>query len=179
VLAALVLREQVGPRRWAGVLVGMVGALIIIRPGGEIFSLASLLPLGAAFLYASYSIATRMLNADESPMTTLVYSAALGSVVASILAPFHWTTPTLTDAAMMLSMGIFGGVGHYVLIVAFTYASASALAPFNYTSLIWATLLGFVVFGDLPDQWTLFGASLIVAAGVYVWWRERVRRGEQ
>lgn len=176
-LAALVLREQVGPRRWLGVAAGLLGALIIIRPGAEVFSLASLLPLGAAFCYAAYSVSTRLLNADESTYTTFIYTAAIGAIVASLIVPFYWTTPTLEDALIMLFFGIFGGLGHLALITGLQYASASALAPFNYSSLIWATALGFLAFGELPDQWTIIGALVIVSAGLYVWRRERIRKG--
>ncbi|MEM1315457.1 MAG: DMT family transporter [Pseudomonadota bacterium] len=176
-LAFLVLREPVGPRRWAGVAVGFCGAMIIIRPGGEVFTWVSVLPMIAACCYASYAIATRFVGDSESPWTSFVYTALFGTAAASVAAPFVWTTPTGIDAGIMATFGILGGIGHFCLILALQRASASVLAPFTYVGLVFGTFWGFAAFGELPDRWTVVGASVIVTAGLYVWWRERVRRG--
>ncbi len=174
-LAALVLRETVGPRRWTAVLIGFVGALVIVRPGGGAFGWEALLPLGAATCYACYAIATRYVGRDESPWTAFVYSAMFGAVVSSMIVPRVWTTPPPADAALMLALGAIGALGHFFVISAFRIAAAAVLAPFSYFGLVFATAYGFVLFGDLPDVWTLAGALIIVGSGLYVWRRERAR----
>ncbi len=174
-LAALLLREPVGPRRWAGVAAGFLGALIIVRPGADVFQPAALLPMLGALFFAGYSIATRFLGRDESYWTTFLYTAALGALIASAFVPLVWVTPTWADAGLMLLMGAIGSVGQFLLIVAFNTAAASAIAPFTYAGLIFATLWGYLFFGDAPDGWTATGAAVIVGSGVYVWRRERVR----
>ncbi|PIY73333.1 MAG: hypothetical protein COY86_07055 [Rhodobacterales bacterium CG_4_10_14_0_8_um_filter_70_9] len=175
-LAALVLREPVGPRRWAGVMIGFLGALIIVRPGADVFQPAALLPMLGALFFAGYSIATRFLGRDESYWTTFLYTAALGALIASAFVPLVWVTPTWGDAALMLAMGAIGSAGQFLLIVAFNTAPASAIAPFTYAGLIFATLWGYLFFGDAPDGWTATGAAVIVGSGVYVWRRERMRK---
>lgn len=174
-LAALALREPVGPRRWTAVLIGFVGALVIIRPGSAVFGLAALLPLGAAGFYACYAIATRYVGRDESPWTAFIYSALFGSIVASAIVPFVWTTPSWPDAGLMLLLGALGATGHFLIILAFRATAASVLAPFSYFGLIFATVWGFTLFGALPDLWTIAGALIIVGSGLYVWRRERLR----
>jgi len=175
-LAALILREPVWPRRWAGVMVGFLGALIIVRPGADVFQPAALLPMLGALFFAGYSIATRFLGRDESYWTTFLYTAALGALIASAFVPLVWVTPTWGDAALMLAMGAIGSAGQFLLIVAFNTAPASAIAPFTYAGLIFATLWGYLFFGDAPDGWTATGAAVIVGSGVYVWRRERMRK---
>lgn len=176
-LAFLVLKERIGPRRWAGVAVGFVGALIIIRPGSDVFSVASLLPMVAAFCFASFSIVTRFLGDKENPWTSFLYSALVGTAAASVMVPFVWTTPSTFDAGVMATFGLLGGAGQFLLILALRHASASAIAPFSYMGLVFAVFWGLTIFDEFPDAWTLTGATLIVSAGLYVWWRERVRRG--
>lgn len=175
-LAAPVLGEMVGIRRWVGVGVGLVGALIIIRPGLEVFQPAGLLPLGAAVCLALYQITTRMLSANDRIWTTMLYTAGVGTLIATLAVPFFWTAPTPVQAGLMGLMGVIAGAGHLSLVYGFGQAQASALAPFNYTSLIWATLFGYLFFAELPDAATVAGAALVVAAGIYVWQRERARK---
>jgi drug/metabolite transporter (DMT)-like permease len=175
-LAALVLGEAVGIRRWSGVCIGLIGALIIVRPGLGVFQPASLLPLGAAVCMASYQVATRMLSTADSIWTTLLYTAGVGTLIASAAVPFFWTPPSLTEAMLMAVIGVIAGFGHLSLVYGLSQAPASMLAPFNYTALVWATLFGFVFFAELPDPMTLAGAAIIVGAGLYVWHRERVRK---
>jgi drug/metabolite transporter (DMT)-like permease len=174
-LAALLLGEKVGPRRWAGVAVGFLGAMLIVRPGLATFQPAALWAMAGALCFAGYSIATRFLGRDESAWTTFLYTGALGTLAASCVAPFFWVTPTPRDAVLMAAMGVIGGAGQFLVILAFTAAKASAIAPFTYAGLLWATLWGLVVFGDAPDLWTIAGAALIVGSGLYVWRRERLR----
>jgi drug/metabolite transporter (DMT)-like permease len=172
ILSVLILKEIVGPRRWFGVLAGLFGALVIIRPGTDIFAPAALLPLAAATCFAGYSIATRFLGSDESPFTSLIYTTLLGTIVASIAVPFVWTTPDVRDAAVMATFGAIGMVGQFLLILALRHAPASLIAPFAYCSLAYNTLWGFLFFGEIPDRWTVLGGCIIVGAGLYVWHRE-------
>ncbi len=176
VLAALVLREDVGPRRWAGVVAGLVGALIILRPGVGVFQPAALLCVGAAFFLACFQVATRAMSASDSIWTSMFYTTLVGSLAASAAMPFLWETPELALLPYLLAIGAIGMVGHLCLVWALTQAPASALAPFNYSQLIWSILIGYLVFQEFPDALTLVGAGVIVCAGLYVWHRERVRK---
>jgi len=171
-LSVLLLREKVGPRRWFGVLVGFAGLIIILKPGFG-FQWASLFGLASALIYAIYQIMTRSLSRSEHTMTTFFYTASVGAVAMAAVAPFFWQTPTLVDAILICVPGIFGGTGHLLLIMAFARSEASLLAPYFYTAILWATILGWAIFDEVPDVFTFVGAGLIVTAGLYVWHRER------
>lgn len=175
-LSAPFLGERVGVRRWISVVVGFIGALVVIRPGTGMMQMAALLPAGAAVAFAFYQIATRLLARTDTPMTTLLYTALLGALALSATVPFVWVTPTWIDLLMMIASGLLGGVGHFLLIKAFTAAPAATVSPFSYTTLIWSVTYGFVIFGDLPDAWTWTGAAIIVGSGLYILRREQ-RRG--
>ena len=175
-LAAFVLAEKVGPYRWLGVVFGLLGALIILRPGFSGLGLSVLLPLGGAFFFASYSVATRFLGSADHVWTTFIYTGLAGAIGASIAVPFFWSTPALSDLPVLAFMGVLGGVGQLSLIFAFGYAAASLLAPFLYASMIWAALLGLLVFNEIPDFWTIIGGTMIVSAGLYVRHREQLRK---
>lgn len=174
VLAAVILAEKVGPRRWIGVAFGLCGALIIIRPGLDVFQPAALLALGAALSMAGFQIITRMIGMTDRMGTTMLYSALVGLLGSSALLPWFWETPTLADAALMATFGWLGYFGHLVLVYALSQAPASALAPYNYAGFLWALLIGLMVFSELPDMLTLVGAGVILGSGIYVWHRERV-----
>jgi len=175
-LSLPLLGEAVGIRRWAGVAAGFLGALIIIRPGTEAMQLAALLPLGAATTFALYQIATRTLSHTDATLNTLLYTPLLGAAVLSAVAPFVWVMPDAEGWFLMVLTGLFGGLGHFTMIRAFTWAPAASVSPFGYSALIWATLFGLVLFGDFPDTWTIAGALVIVVSGLYILHRERVRR---
>lgn len=175
-LSMPLLKEHVGPRRWAGVFVGFTGALVIIRPGTDMVELAALLPLGAAFTYALYQIATRLLSHTDQGMTTLFYTALLGAAASTLVVPFFWITPDLEGWLLMAALGMLGGVGHFCMIRSLSLAPAATVVPFTYSSLIWATLYGFTLFGDLPDLWTVAGALIIAGSGLYIFHREQQRR---
>lgn len=175
-LSMPLLAEHVGIRRWAGVAVGFAGALIIVRPGSDAMQAAAFLPLAAATTYGLYQIATRMLSRSDAPLTTLFYTPAIGAAVMSLVVPFFWTAPDIEGWALMVLVGLIGGVSHFTLIKAFTAAPAATVSPFGYTSLVWAVLFGLVIFGDFPDVWTIVGASIIAGSGLYILHREHVRK---
>ncbi len=171
-LAVPFLGEKVGRRRWTAIAIGFVGLLVIVRPGIGIFDPAALIPLGGAGLWAVYQILVRKV-ADDSAATSLLYMAVIGAVVMSALAPFFWRAPDTTGWILLLALGVVGSLGHYILILAFRATTASTLQPFHYVVLIWATMIGYLVFGDLPDMWTVLGAVIIAASGMYAFYRER------
>jgi drug/metabolite transporter (DMT)-like permease len=174
--AFLFLREQIGPRRLIGIMVSLLGALIIIRPGTGVFSIYALLPLGAAIFYSTYRLATRFVGTDESPWTSLFYSAIFGALCYSIYIAFYWNPMSNNAILLTIIIGLFGTAGHICLIRALSIGEASLVAPFIYTNLLFTTTWGFVLFGNLPDFWTIVGALIIVAAGIYVWARDRAVR---
>jgi drug/metabolite transporter (DMT)-like permease len=178
-LSVLLLGEKVGWRRWAAISVGFFGVLVVTRPGFGGMHPAALLSFAGSVCYAFYVIATRLLSRTDSSETTQFYTNVVGAVIMSAIVPFVWTTPdgTLT-AGLMLLIGLLGGAGHYVLILAHRLAPASTLAPFIYTQMVWTTALGFAVFGDVPHRWTIVGGSIVVASGLYLLHREAVRKSE-
>jgi len=176
VLSVPLLGEQVGIRRWMGVIAGFAGALLIIRPGADAMQIAILLPLAAAVSNALYQIITRILSRSESTMTILFYTPLTGALLMSAAVPLFWVTPDAAGWAMMALLGLIGGVSHFTLIKAFTAAPAATVAPFGYSSLIWATLSGLVFFGDFPDIWTIVGALVIACSGLYILHREHMRK---
>ena len=174
-LSIPLLGERVGWRRWSATLVGLLGVLIVVRPGGEGFQAASLLPVASALSWAFALIMTRMMSGTETPVTTLAYSAVIGFVILTLFLPLHWVPPSPEMLLVGLFIGVSSTIGHWFVIMAFRYADASLLAPFSYAQLLWASLFGFFLFTVLPDIWTLVGAAVIAASGLYTAHRERVR----
>ena len=174
-LSALILHENVGVRRWSAIVAGFVGVLIVARPGSGVMHWAAILPLGAATLYASYQIATRILSTSDSAATTLFYSGTVGALVLSAVVPFIWVDPTLEGWLLMGVVGILGTGAHLCIIQALTCAPASVLQPYAYVQIPCMVALGYAVFGDFPDRWTFVGAGVIVASGLYAWHRTRVQ----
>jgi drug/metabolite transporter (DMT)-like permease len=178
-LSVPLLREKVGVHKWAGVLVGFTGALVMLRPGAEAMAIASLLPMSAACVYAFYQITTRMLSRTDGPMTTLVYTAVVGTLAASVAAPFYWVAPDMSGWSLMVLLGLLGGAGHFAVIKAFQSSNAATITPFGYINLIWATLSGIVFFGEYPEPRILVGAGIIVCSGLYIFHRERIQSRQQ
>jgi drug/metabolite transporter (DMT)-like permease len=176
ILAIPLLGEKVGLRRWLGVLLGFTGAVIVVHPWDHGFGTLNhglLFLLAAAVLNANYQILTRKVRGDD-PLTSLLYTAAAGAIVTSLLVPWFWQWPTAMGWLLLVGTGIAGGLGHLFLIRAFMSAPASVVAPFSYSSLIWAALFGLVIWGDWPDLWTWAGAALIIGSGLYIFHRERI-----
>ena len=157
------------------ITVGFIGVLIIIRPGLGVMHWAAILPLGTAVCYALYQIMTRIAAATEDTRTSLFWTSAVGVIVTSAAVPFWWTAPSPFAWTLMVGTGLLFGFGHYLLIKGFEVAPASMLAPFIYTQLIWVTIIGYIVFGNFPDGFTLLGGVVVIASGLYVWHRETRR----
>jgi len=175
VLAVPMLGELLDAGRLAAILVGLAGALVIVRPGSEAFTVYALLPLGMALMNALYQILTRKVAGLEPPLTSLFYGSLVGAVMFLPALPFAWQTPQDPwHWALLVVLGLLATVGHFILIRAFDFAPATLLAPFVYTQLLWTMLVGFLVFGDFPDGVSLVGMAIIVGAGLYLVGRQRL-----
>ena len=175
ILSIPLLGEIVGARRWAAVGVGMLGMLIVVRPGMGGFQPAALFGVAGAFCWALALIITRKIAISDAPQTTVLWSAAIGTAVLSAWLPFVAVWPTPKQLLLSLILGVLASGGQWLIILAHRLAPASLLAPFFYGQLLWVTGLGFAVFGNLPDSWTLTGAGIIIASGLYTAHRERAR----
>ena len=175
-LSARFLQEPVGPRRWAAVVVGFVGALIVVRPGQAHFDWHALLIVGSTLCSAFYQLYSRRYGPTERADASATLATIVGTVAAAPFVPFEWLTPTsYWHWALFAGMGVMAGIGHYFVTIAYSQAPAAVIAPFNYLQLVGAALLGYLLFGDLPDFWSWVGAGVIVASGLYIGHRERVR----
>ena len=172
-LSGPVLGERVGYHRWTGVIIGFIGVVLIVRPGGEGFGWGAAMAFGAALCYAGYSLITRIIGPTESPATTVFYTALVGVVPLSLIVPFVWRTPEGIDWLLLFATGAMGAIAHYLIVLAYARAAASALAPFAYSHLLWAALYGYLAFDETPDEWSAAGALIVTASGLYVWYRER------
>jgi len=172
-LSPLVLGEHVGHWRWAAVVTGFIGALVVIRPGMGVFQPAALLALGAGAFHGGYLLATRRLAGQTNPLVTLLFTAMVGLAVLSIAMPVVWRPPAATDWLLMALMGLFAASGHFLIIRGFNQAPASIVAPIGYFEIVVATIVGYLGFGDFPDSWTWAGITIIVASGIVITLRER------
>ena len=177
--AAVFLGERLGPRRILGVVVAMIGALIVVRPGIGVFSPAALLPLGCAVCYAGASLLTRKLGQHEGPWTSLLHAALFGSVITGLAMPFVWQPIDSADVMLFGALGVLGTAAQLCVIRSFSMAEASAVAPFAYIGIVFAAIWGIVLYDEYPDKFTVLGALVIVAAGLYVWHRETNARRAQ
>lgn len=174
VLSVVLLKEQVGWRRWTAIAVGFVGVLIIVRPGSEVFNPATLLSLGGATFYGTYALLTRKLAGVDSAGTQQFYGTALPTVALAPFAFANWMWPTTTvDWTILAAIGVIGFIGHQFLTVAHRFAPASTLAPFAYVQILFFTASSWIVFNQPPDVWLYLGAPIVIASGLYIWLRER------
>src|SRR5450830_1479267 len=192
-LAAIILKERVRIYRWSAVLVGFAGVIVMLVPHFELGAYAtagvatvaavgSVLALISAVCNAGTVIQTRRLTQSETTSSIVFYFSLVTALAGAVTLPFSWHTPTGSELLMLVSMGIFGGIGHIFLTESYRHATASVVAPFDYTSMLWALLLGYWVFGELPSALVYLGATIVAGAGLFVIWRERqlgVRRARE
>ncbi len=175
-LSGPVLGEWVGPRRWAAIGLGFLGVLVVTRPGFGIVHPAAILAVLSMLCYAAFFLTTRVLSRSDSNDTTLFYSNVVGAVIMLPVVPFFWTPPTRWQWALLVLAGGFASLGHYMIIAAHRHAPVSLLSSFIYSQLVGVTILGYFVFGDVPDAYTLTGAAIVIASGLYILHRERMSR---
>ena len=179
-LAGPILGERIGRERLAAIAVGFVGVLVVTRPGFGAMHPAALYSVAGTVAYAVYALCTRLLAAHDSTATTLFYSGLAGLLLLTPVLPLIWAAPPSAGAWALLGLlGLLGTVGHWLLILAHARAPAGVLSPFLYTQLIWMVALGYLVFGDWPDHWTLVGGGIVAASGLYLIAQERARRPGQ
>ena len=165
-LSVWILHEVVNTARWAAIVVGLLGVLVIVRPGTEAFQPAALLVVGSSSTWAVAVVLTRRMSGLDPTATTLLWSAVVGLLTMTLARPFGWVWAAWDAWAMGIALGLVASAGQYLMVQAYRFAPASLLAPFSYTSLLWSTVFGWALFGGLPDLPTLLGAVVIVAAGL-------------
>ncbi len=172
-LGVLFLGEKAGAARWGAVAAGFVGMLLIVRPGFRELDWVLLIPVAGAILWGAYQILIRLCSRTDTPDTTLVWSAFVAFGATTIVGPIDWKWPDAMGWFLLTAIALIGALAHYALIKALDHAEAGAVQPFSYTLLVFVTILGAIVFGDIPDSWTIAGAAVIVASGLYAWHHER------
>jgi drug/metabolite transporter (DMT)-like permease len=183
-LAALVLKERVRIYRWSAVIVGFLGVLVVLSPHLSddelVFAAANattvaglIFALTGAFANAGTVIQTRRLAESETTSSIVFYFSLFCAIAGLVTWPFGWINPSGTEFLVLISIGVLGGTGHIVLTESYRYAAASVVAPFDYTAMIWALILGYVMFGEAPTPMIVLGCLIIAAAGLFVIWRER------
>ena len=178
-LSVPLLGEKVGWRRWAAVVVGFIGILIITRPGSGVFGIAALLPLGGAFFYAIAMVQIRKLSTTEPPACIVFYFTVAAMLLGALSLPWQWVTPTPLSLVYLISIGLVGGVAQMVMTHAFRLAPVSVVGPFDYTGLIFGAGFGYAIWHQVPDRFVWLGAAIIMASGIYILHRETVRRRER
>ena len=167
-LSAIILRENVNLKTWIAIFIGFIGVLIIMRPGLSIFDPKSMIPLAAAFFLSLYQIVTRKVSEYDSSETSLFYTSVVGIILMSFLVPFYWQPMQSFSYLLFLGVGIFFSLGIYFQIIALSFAKASIVQPFHYSLILWAIILGYIFYNDLPDLLTIIGAIIITLSGIYV-----------
>ncbi len=175
-LSVPMLGEPVGWRRWTAVLVGFVGVLIMTRPGAGMLEVTALVAVLGAFLYALVVVVIRKLGATEHPATIVLYFTFTSAMVSGAAMPFLWVTPTLADWPFLVGIGLLGGIAQLTMTRAFMQAPVAVIAPFEYSSMLWAVMLGYFFWGEVPDRWVWVGTVIVVGSGLYILYRETRRR---
>lgn len=175
-LSVPLLGERVGVYRWSAVVVGFIGVLLITRPGAGMLHWGALVALGAALSSAVVMVLMRKLGRSDHPVSVCLWFAVIGTVAAGAVLPWQWQTPDLLGMAVMVLIGVIGGFAQYYMTQAFRLADATVVAPFNYTAILWAFALGFLIWGEIPDLAVLAGAAIVVASGLFIVYREAFRR---
>ena len=168
VLSVFILNEKVSIKTWLAIFIGFIGVLIIIRPASDVFSLKSLIPLLAAFFLGLYQIATKKISEYDTPEVSLFYSSLVGIFITSIMAFYFWQPVNINSLIFFLPIGLFFSLGIYFQILALNNAKASIIQPFHYTLIFWAIIFGYFFYDDVPDLYTIIGAIIITASGIFV-----------
>ncbi|MDA1062997.1 MAG: DMT family transporter [Proteobacteria bacterium] len=176
ILSVLVLHESVGPWRWAAVVIGFAGVLIMARPSGDVYALGIAIALGAAFLQAILQIILRHVGQHERPETITFYFFLIGTIVTALPLPFIAVRPTVEEIPMLLGIGLSGAAAQWLFSTAFRHASAAIVTVFNYSGIIWATLFGWLIWNDWPLPLVFVGATVVIASNILIIWRESRRR---
>lgn len=172
-LSALLLKEKVGWRRWSAVLVGFLGVVVVVRPGSAAFQPAALFPVATALFYAGLMISARWVDPRESVWTLMLYLVGAGALLGGLLTPFVWTAIRPEDLWLFFGIALFGTAGMTLMTQAFRFAPAAVIAPFDYTALLWATALGWLIWSEVPDLATYVGAGIIILSGLFIVFREQ------
>jgi len=172
-LSPFILKERVGPRRWAAVFVGFIGTLIIIRPGFQEMNAGMFLALAAGTSLAFYMLMTRRISGQTHAMVTTFHTNLMGAVIVSVLVCFNWSTPTAGEWGSFMLLAFVAVAGHYLIVRAYDYSEASLLAPFAYSEIVMATILGWYFFDDFPDGFTFLGVAILISSAIYISLRER------
>jgi drug/metabolite transporter (DMT)-like permease len=177
-LAWPMLRERTSPGRAIAVLTGFLGVLVIIRPGSEVFHWAALIIVFSALMNGLYQIFTREIADTEAAETSAIYSSIVGAFGMFLVLPFVWQTPTSPGhVALFCSLGVLGAISHYFVALSLRFAPANIVTPFQYVQMLGSVLVGYLLFGDLPDALTWLGAAIVIASGLYIGWTQTRRRG--
>lgn len=172
-LSTLVLGERVDAWRWLAILVGLAGIWVILRPGSETFHPAALVVFLSTFLYAVVAVSSRLLSETENSLSLTFYMLPVSIIVSGLLAPQEWVSPNMMDWVLLVSCGLFGLAGFWAITQAFRYAPASVVSPFEYTSMVWAIIFGYFLWSEVPDNYTLYGAGMVVLSSFLMTARER------
>ena len=171
-LSVPILGERVGVRRWSAVLVGLVGVVMILRPGAAVFQPEALWALTAALCYAFVMLTTRKLARRDGTLTILFWTAFSSTLITAGALPFDWTPPTAVDWGLFALLGLTGSCTMFLMAQAYRHAPAAVVAPFDYTLLIWGVILGWLIWQELPDPGIWPGVAVLVASGLYIIYRE-------
>lgn len=174
VLSALFLKEHVGPHRWLAIVLGLVGVLVIVHPDpGKLVAHGAIYALVGVLMSAAVTVAIRQIAATEPGVTITFYFMLLLMIPLAMILPFYWVTPTPAQALLMLGVGVIGGIGQLAMTMSLRYASVSTLVPFDYSQILWASLIAWTLWSELPSRDTLLGVAIITASGLYIFYRER------
>ena len=171
-LSMPMLGERVGPRRWSAILVGFVGVLVIVQPGASGFEPIALIALLGTLFYSLAAIAVRKLSRTDSSVSIVISFTLCCTVVSAVFLPFQWVTPSLTDLFWLIGVGLIGGLAQIAMTNAFRYAEVSLVVPFEYSAMLWAALLGFFFWGEIPGNHVWLGVAIVTASGLYILYRE-------
>ncbi|MDB4234108.1 DMT family transporter [Alphaproteobacteria bacterium] len=174
IFSSIFLREKITPKIWLAIFMGFIGVLVIMRPGLSIFDPKSLIPLSAALFLGLYQVVTRKASEYDQNETSLFYTAITGILIMGSISFFYWMPINLSFILLFMGVGVFYSLGLYLQIIALSKARASMVQPFHYTLIFWAIIFGFIFYNDIPDFFTIAGATIIATSGIYIF----VKKGD-